>query len=87
MNEWEAGLGGVGPCPKPCSQERRYKVGYRRYEYRTFTHCKCGRCAECGYQLHSAVHMHAHGGKPGDAPFGHQFVPSDTRTAGDGEGA
>ena len=74
MSEWDIGLGGVGHCPKPKMQTRRYRKG-RSYEDRTYMHCKCGKCAQCGFPLHSSVHMHALGGKAGDKPFDHRFVP------------
>lgn len=85
MREWEVDKGGVGLCPRPVKQERRYRDG-NRYVYREYVHCKCaGKCAVCGFSLHASVHMHSLDGKPGDAPFDHRFVPADTRIAGDGE--
>ena len=67
--EWEVGAGGVDifAC--------KHKVYYGdagKWQ------CHCGRCAKCGYTLHSAVHGHPHGGKPGDKPFDHQYVPKAT---------
>lgn len=63
---WEIGEGGVSnDCPT------RTRNVYNR--------CQCGACAICGYPLHSAVHMHPHGGQPGDKPFNHRFVPRGAR--------
>lgn len=65
--EWELGLGGVGlKCPT--KMRRPGKNGG------TWV-CRCGKCAKCGHSLHTALHMHAHGFKPGDAPFDHRFEP------------
>jgi len=72
--EWEVGEGGVGQCPSPLCTERRVRRG-NRYVYEERIVCKCGKCKVCGYPLHSAVHMHAHGFAPGDKPFDHVFVP------------
>jgi hypothetical protein len=74
MREWEIGEGGVGRCPRPVTQERRYKDG-KRYVYRGYTMCKCGKCGVCGFPLHSTVHMHASGEDVGGRPFEHRFVP------------
>lgn len=43
---------------------RRYRRG-----------CYCGRCAVCGFPMHSAVHGPVLGQPPGSKPFGHEFVP------------
>ena len=60
-----AGAGhGVGPCPNPVYWGRA-------------SHCGCGlKCSVCGALLHTGVHMHLLGQRPGDPPFGHEFQPS-----------
>lgn len=62
-----APLGGLGSeCPNRRLLRREPK----------FKFCACAeRCAVCGFGPHYAVHMHAFGGKPGDAPYDHAFVP------------
>ena len=37
------------------------------------SHCRCGKCAECGHPKHSAIHACVHG-QP-DKVWGHEFVP------------
>jgi len=37
-------------------------------------HCKCGRCAKCGYPKHTSVHGPVLGAEPGSKPWDHEFV-------------
>lgn len=63
---WEFGHGGVAAeCPNKIPNIGKGK-GMR---------CGCGKCAVCGFSLHSSVHMHVLGGKPGEMPYDHRFVP------------
>ncbi|PXV54181.1 hypothetical protein SAMN04487785_11440 [Dyella jiangningensis] len=69
---WEIGEGGVGAdCP-----HKKFRTLKNRQKSWS---CTCGTCAICGFTLHSAVHMHAAGGKPGDAPYDHRFEPKERR--------
>jgi hypothetical protein len=68
MSEWELGLGGVGLTCPTTRLDSAWKTNAK-------IRCACGSCKVCGFTLHSAVHMHPDGGKPGDAPFDHVFVP------------
>lgn len=53
---------GLGECPTPIK-----RFGWV---------CGCfSSCEICGHAKHTAVHMHALGGKPGDPPFDHEFLP------------
>jgi hypothetical protein len=66
---WEIGEGAVSlDCPTA-----------KRWGYKGKKVCRCGTCAHCGHVLHSSVHMHAYGGKPGDKPFDHRFVPKESK--------
>jgi hypothetical protein len=38
--------------------------------------CRCGRCAVCGNQKHTAIHGPLCGQPPGSKPWGHRFVPA-----------
>lgn len=36
--------------------------------------CCCGKCVECGYALHTAIHGPALGKTSGSKPYGHAAV-------------
>jgi hypothetical protein len=57
---------GLGDCPQ---WEAR---GWGR---RTFVHCGCyDKCAVCGHEKHSGVHMICMHEGPSGPPWGHQFI-------------
>jgi hypothetical protein len=41
--------------------------------------CHCGPCAICSHAKHTAIHGPLFGQPPGSKPYGHAFVPGDTR--------
>ena len=60
---------GLGDCP-----------AWKRGVWNTIR-CGCGapKCAVCGFDKHSGVHMHCAGELPGDPPWGHEYKPEDER--------
>lgn len=38
--------------------------------------CRCGICAKCGNQKHTAIHGPVMGEKAGSKPWGHEYVPA-----------
>lgn len=63
---------GLGECPHPDYRGRGRPSHFRCY-------CGAPKCAVCGFPKHCGAHMHAFGGKPGDPPYDHEYVPAGPR--------
>ncbi len=62
MPNKQQGAVDLSECPHPAG---RYQRG-----------CRCGKCAACGLQKHTAIHGPLLGQPPGSKPWGHEYRPA-----------